>query len=174
LGELRALAILNSSLNSTYRIKIKNILLSDQPLGERIENDIILLGGPKHNHLTKIFLDRIQGLSVVDQNEEHLIWKSEPKFNFAAKKNPNGKIEVDYGLIIRTKNPFSSDGSTVCLFSGQHTYGVIAAAFYFVNNYGKITSLKTFAPTIISMVSCDVIDDYPNSIRLIREYVSWR
>jgi hypothetical protein len=83
----------------------------------------------------------------------------------------NGKVHHDYGLIIRMENPFSSDNNTIYLFSGQHTYGVIAAAIYFVNNYTKIT--KTSKRNLIAVVRCDVIDYYPVNIQLKHEKTSW-
>jgi hypothetical protein len=171
IGQLRALAILMSSLNTAYKgIKIKNIVMSDEALSDRVENDIIILGGPKTNHLTRKLLDCIQEQPLVDENEQYIEWKiAGEEGKFPENPESEGQIHRDYGLIIRMKNPFSSDGSTVCLFSGHHTYGVIAAASYFINHYGSIVqSLKT-ASNLIAVIECDVIDNYPVRIRLKRE-----
>ena len=51
-GQIRALASIVQSLNKAYgRLGLKNIYLSTDPLHERVENDLLLLGGPKTNEV---------------------------------------------------------------------------------------------------------------------------
>ena len=54
IGQLRALAVATRSLYRAYRrnLDIQNILLSTDSLQERIENDLLLLGGPKNNGIS--------------------------------------------------------------------------------------------------------------------------
>ena len=49
----------------------------------------------------------------------------------------NRKIVMDYGLIVRTYNPFTSRDHTTILFAGSHTYGTIAAAKFFTEDLHK-------------------------------------
>lgn len=174
IGELRALAIIAPSLNTAHKnIKFKNIIMANEVLGERINDDIILLGGPKHNRFAKKLLECIKELSIVEQDEYALKWQvKNQEDQMFAWPDGNGKIHYDYGLIVRIENPFSSDNSTVYLFSGQHTYGVIAAAIYFVENYVKIRNI--LKRNVVAVVRCDVIDDYPVNIKLKHEKASWQ
>lgn len=49
-GQLRALVLASRSLNRAYRsqLDIQNILLSSEPLQDRIEHDLLLLGGSQN------------------------------------------------------------------------------------------------------------------------------
>jgi hypothetical protein len=173
IGQLRALAVITPSLKTAYRnIKIENILLSDEQLGTKIENDLILLGGPKNNPATKLLLEKLKDICFIDQTDEYICWRYQAAENYYRATIESSKVKRDYGLIIRVKNPFSTKGSTVCLLSGGHTYGVIAAAIYFVNYYARVTNIRKLASTLIAVVSCDVVDDYPVNIRLEEERYS--
>jgi hypothetical protein len=174
IGQLRALALIIPSLKTAYRnIKIENVLLSDEQLGTKIENDLVLLGGPKNNPATKILLEKLKDICFVDQTDEYICWKYQAKEKYYRAKVERNRVKCDYGMIIRIKNPFSTKGRIVCLLSGGHTYGVIAAATYFVNDYPKVANVRKLAPTLIAVVSCDVVDDYPVNIRLEEEFYSW-
>jgi len=75
IGQLRALGQIVESLGKAYNIRIQNILLSVDQIQKQIENDIILLGGPKNNEITKIFLDKIDYLKIVYQENSTIYWK---------------------------------------------------------------------------------------------------
>src|SRR5579859_2966623 len=53
IGQVRALAVATRSLTQAYHrhLDIQNILLSVDPLHDRIENDLLILGGPKNYQL---------------------------------------------------------------------------------------------------------------------------
>ena len=75
-------------------------------------------------------------------------------------------------MIVRTSNPFSRLGTTVCVFSGGHTYGTVAAVNYFVETYGGAFAVQSRgARTLVAVVRCDIIDEYPVNIRMVREIV---
>ena len=68
--------------------------------------------------------------------------------------------------MIKMKNPFASTANTkLVLFSGCHTYGTIAAAKYFCETSQKQVPFKK-DENIAFLVSCDVVDGYPVSIKL--------
>lgn len=174
IGQVRALAIISASLDTAYkRIDTKSIILSDEPKRTKLENDLILLGGPKNNEVTREFLERIQAKCSVSQTEEGICWaigRAPVNYNPVSRDET---IRTDYGLIIRTKNPFSEGNKTVCLFSGGHTYGVVAAALYFTQKYrGVLKYRKISKRTLVAVVSCEVQDDCPVNIQLEAEYTS--
>jgi len=173
IGEIRALGLIVTSLNRAYKnIKISNVFLSKDEVHTKIENDIILLGGPKYNRVTKKFLDKLSDLSIVDEIENEMVWKvhsDEGKFSTDVKE---GIISKDYGLIIRMNNPFSTSKSTLTIFAGAHTYGTIAAARYFTENmYKEIIQGGKISQNIAAIVSCNVSDGWPVSLCLVKKYV---
>jgi len=172
IGQLRALAYCVESLAKVYDIKIQNILLSINQVQKQIENDIILLGGPKNNEITRMFLDKIKYLKVIDQNKGKIIWMlNYPEIIFEGQIK-NKEVIKDYGLIVRMYNPFDSQRkTTICLFSGSHTYGTIAAAKYFAYYYiKKMKFYKRKFKNIIMIVECDIIDGYPIDIKMVKKY----
>lgn len=174
IGQLRALGYAIESLSQAYDVRIKNILLSDDQVQKQIERDILLLGGPKNNEVSKLFLEKLNGLhKIADQNENTIIWLADGQEEKFAGVKENKQIKKDYGLIIRTENPFSSqkDKPTICLFTGCHTYGTIAAAKFFTNIYKKQIKLFTKAKkNIFLLVECDVLDGFPVAIKMVKKH----
>lgn len=172
IGQLRALAYCVESLSKAYDIQIRNILLSVDQIQDQIENDIILLGGPKNNEKTKLFLDKISSMKIVDQDKNTIKWMANDIYVEYEGQAIDNIVKKDYGLIVRMKNPFDSkEKSTICLFSGSHTYGTIAAAKYFSSYY--IKQMKFFNrenKNIAMIVGCDVQDGYPVNIKLEKKY----
>lgn len=174
LGELRALGLVMSSLKTAYNnIQIKNVLLSTDPLGQEIDKDLILLGGPKHNQHTEFMLSHVRGLSLLAYQERDTIyWRVGEKERVFKPKVEDKKVVRDYGLIIRMSNPLSHAGNTFCLFSGGHTYGVVASAKYFTERYyERARRWGRIGPNLLAVVGCQVLDGCPVDIRLEAEYI---
>ncbi len=143
LGQVQALSLIAPSLASAYKDSIShgavqfasNVETSSSILRG---SDLILIGGPKTNPLTKAVLE-MSKLSV--------------KFETVAKagahggsvdvisyKNPaTGKVQrlvtngdEAYAVIVQFENPFSHDSSnTITLLAGSSTYGTELAALAF-------------------------------------------
>lgn len=176
IGQVRALMLINTSLTKAYKnIKIRNVLFSEDQLQHNIENDLICLGGPKNNKYTRMFLEEMQAYEIVNQTEDSITWYhdvAEP-IVFKPKADDDQTISRDYGLIIRTNNLASSTDSTLTIFSGGHTYGTIAAAKYYTENVTKRMKLfERYPKTYIAVVSCGVVDGYPITIQLEKEFKS--
>lgn len=167
IGEVRALAYIIASLSIGYKkINFKKILLSEEGLRHDIEDDIILLGGPKNNQITKLFFEKIKDLNLLYQDEDGTITINKNTVQKVAIKD--NKVSKDYGLIVKMKNPFASThkNTKLFLFSGHHTYGLIAATKYFCESIYKDKEIKLKRKDNIAvLVSCDVCDGYPFSIK---------
>jgi hypothetical protein len=176
IGQLRAVAVALGSLDVAYRrIRFKNILMSDEALGRRVENDLILFGGPKNNPITRIVLERVQAKYGVEQDERRICWHTSLGPAECVPIVESRKVKKDIGLVIRTRNPLSRRKSTVCVFSGGHTFGTVAAVDFFIDHYGAWWRLwKRLPRTLIAVVECDVLDDYHVNTRLVREQLFWR
>ncbi len=170
LGQVKALVVISTSLYNAYAqdVNIRNILFSDDQIRDRIEHDLILLGGPKNNKVTKYFLDRIKDLNIVEQVDSEITWKiGYQKFQAEIK---NRGVVLDYGLIIRMKNPFGGNGKII-LFSGAHTFGVTAAASYFVNVLQKdLDHIRRGNSNVAIIVKCRVVDRHPTAIELCKKH----
>lgn len=174
IGQVRGLTIISSSLSRSYNIQVKNILLSEDQVLDRIENDVILVGGPEHNRLTRRFLDRLSGsgLAIADQVDNVIYWKKTPEEEVFTPVTIDQRVERDYGLIIRMANPFASSDTTVCLFSGTHTYGTIAAARFFTETLQREQiGIKPPRRNLAIVISCDVVDGWPVNLQEERRCV---
>ena len=144
IGQVRALVLATRSLNHAYQRKMdfNNILLSIDHLQERIENDLLLLGGPKNNQVTERFLKTISREQPALQVDSKIVWRIHRTRGQWSNQGAlvyeggatNRHITTDYGLIVRTQNPFTSRHRTAILFSGSHTYGTVAAAKFFTED----------------------------------------
>ncbi len=167
IGQLRALGQIVESLGKTYDIRVQNILLSINQIQRQIESDLILLGGPKNNEITKLFLEKIKYLNIVTQEGCSIGWTTGGETVWYTGKIADKKVIKDFGIAIRMRNPFDSAGrSFISLFSGSHTYGTIAAALYFTEHcIKKARGLKRIKDNMFVLVECDVIDGYPVGIK---------
>jgi hypothetical protein len=181
-GQVRALILATRSLNRAYRrqLDIQNILLSNEPLQERIEHDLLVLGGPKNNETTAKFLEllndeqpaRIVGQIIIWRtNYQNNQWMDQGAIEYEGRAT-NRKIDRDYGLIIRSYNPFTSCDRTAILFAGAHTYGTIAAAKFFTEDLhkylGKLT--RNGRKNLVVLVSAHIVHGYPTKIHIERSY----
>lgn len=142
IGQVRALGHAVESLSKAYNIKIDNILFSDDQVQKKIEKDIIILGGPKNNIISKLFLDKFrEAKDIVYQTENTISWKTDQGVEEYNGIEEDQKVIKDYGVVIRGINPFSSPASksTFCLFTGCHTYGTIARCQLFYRDTRQLT-----------------------------------
>ncbi|KAA3616610.1 MAG: hypothetical protein DWQ05_12835 [Calditrichaeota bacterium] len=172
IGQLRSLGQIIESLAKVYDVRIQNILLSINQIQQQIENDLILLGGPKNNEIAKLFLDKIEPFKIVHQIDSTIYWKTSGTDVVYCGVTKDKKVVKDYGIAIRMKNPFDTKKQTyISLFSGCHTYGTIASAQYFTEHYVKKTKgLKKVKENIFFLVECDVIDGFPIDIKIKEFY----
>lgn len=182
IGQVRALTLATRSLNQAYskKLDVRNILLSDDNLQERIENDLLILGGSKNNQVAEKFLDLLHdeqpammfdSIIVWRVNQVRQSWVDQGAIEYEGQA-VNHKIVTDYGLIIRAQNPFTSRNSTAILFAGSHTYGTVAAAKFFTEDLHKHLRKLTGngRKNFVVLVSTHIIDGYPAKMKVERSY----
>lgn len=181
IGQLRALGVLRESLSKGYHeIKSNQILLASDSVQRCIENDLILLGGVKNNKLSKEFMECLEDRIPVRQEGSTIFWRErhrqgwsdqEERFEGHTIKNV---ADNDYGLIIRARSPFTAQPRTVLLISGSHTFGVIAAAKFFVGTLQRHLGFLTLSRrNVCVLVKCEVVDDFPVNITPLKTY-TWK
>lgn len=183
IGQVRALALALRSMHHAYRrqLNIRNILLSTEHLQERIENDLLILGGTKNNELATKYLDLLGDEQPVMQIENTIYWRARQKngqWSSTGATEYTGttasrQVVIDYGLIMRTFNPFTSRDRTVIFLSGSHTYGTVAAAKYFVDDMPKKLRglLKGGKKNFVVLVSAQIVNGYPTKLKWEKSYV---
>src|SRR5579859_7282275 len=77
IGQVRALVLATRSLYQAYhkKLNIQNILLSTEPLQDRVEDDLLILGGPLHNELAEKYLDSFNEEQPVRVIGNMFIWR---------------------------------------------------------------------------------------------------
>lgn len=172
IGQVRALGHIIESLGKAYDINIKNINLSINQIQNLIEKDLILLGGPKNNEISRLLIKKIAPVKRVIQTNDGIEWNNNGNYEIYTPVVESKKVKKDYGLVIQMPNPFDSNKkSFITLFSGCHTYGTVAASKYFTEHYIKeVGFLKKKWETVFLIVECDVVDGYPVDIVLKSKY----
>lgn len=168
IGQVRALALLMPSLRRAYSdLKIRNIYLSSDPLLDRVESDLICLGGTKNNEVTADVLDRLGDACPLSMTGSLIFWTEPGKDPVRYEGTIEGNTVVnDIGLIVRARNPFKPD-RTVVLLAGSHTYGTIAAARFFCEQLHS--PFKPWPRSFAALVEAPVRDGYPSSPVLLRK-----
>lgn len=153
IGQAKALAIIAPSLVKAWRnIEIQNIFFSDDLPGHDYEADLILIGGPKTNAVTARALEAL-GMSLKVTQKDSLIIAGEHTFEGSVGMDSEGSntVQTDYGLIIRTQNPFQTNRRLIIL-SGSHTYGTVGAARFMVEGKTMMRSTDEVAVVVETRV----------------------
>jgi hypothetical protein len=182
IGQVRAMAVAMNSLQAAYRkqLDIRHILLSTDHIQDRMENDLLILGGPKTNRVAAELFKAIEHEQPALQVKNTIYWRVKQHGGQWVDDGileyeghaVNRKVTQDYGLIVRMPSPFTSRSRTVILFSGSHTYGTVAAAKYFTESKDVRRLLKRKQRNLVALVSAQIIDGYPTKLKL-EQYYAW-
>lgn len=127
-GPLHAYHYLTELITTAYR-KVKNVSFTTSKTFsiEGLSEDLILIGYPQGNEITKQVMNDLKPPLIFDGHT--LIETATGNVKYKATVE-NGRVIQDYGCIIRAPNPYSSD-STIIILAGCETFGVKAAAEFF-------------------------------------------
>lgn len=169
IGQLKTIGVIIPSLKKAYKdVNLKNIHISGEHITQALEGDIITLGGPKNNEVTMYVLNLLSDNIPLSQINNTITWFDDgSKIEYLPESN-NKVVTKDYGYVINTPNPLSKNNSSLTIFSGSHTYGTIAAARHFTENYKRSFKRDKY-DTYIAIVSCDIINHYPQNICVLAE-----
>jgi hypothetical protein len=129
IGQTMALTLVTPSLSRAYRrIEIPTPRFACDA-GDDVEHDLLLLGGPKTNVLSAEALRLVGARSGVHLGTDDLRYPRHDAVPHACE----GPLTEDHGVVVRMPNPWSPRPRTLVLFAGSHTFGVTAAARFFVS-----------------------------------------
>jgi hypothetical protein len=167
IGELRALALLAPSLDKASKKTDFQDVKTANELGTGLTGDLIVLGGPKNNELTRRLLAQpalaqLLGNVKLEQQGSAILWGDN-----SYEGNTDGDVvSDDYGLVVRMNSPFASH-RTVVLLSGSHTYGVIAAAAWYAASERDRKSLPRSGSGFAALVRTEVFGHMVSEPQLV-------
>lgn len=139
IGVMRALAVLAPSLSRAYRgVNFEAIYPSNAVPRERLEGDLLVLGGPKHNEIADQLLRRAQSwLPIAFVGSGIQITDGEAITECHARLENEGQVAEDVGLLLSMPNPDAAPEHPrrVVLLGGAHTWGQVAAARRLVDHH---------------------------------------
>lgn len=124
----------------------------------RVDENIMLFGGETSNKITKLILERtkcplrFKGYKIIDIND---------KSKYVPKWDKDGRIIIDYALIIRTPNPLDRELKNIAyVFSGIHKPGTLGAAWLTHPKYASmineaVSGMKAFV--VLAEIQADYL-----------------
>lgn len=174
IGQVKAVAALTVSIKNTYKqTHIDYIYMSTDQLHNKIENDLILIGGTKNNSISKSYLELMKDEQPLQMDLNEFVWSNKDEdIEIFAGKTVDKEVVYDYGVIMRTYNPFSDNkATTAILIAGSHTFGTVAASRYFIENIIKNKSIVE-KDNFVVLIGCSIINNQATNIKVIKKY-SW-
>jgi hypothetical protein len=136
--------------------------------GDDLKSNLILIGGPAVNTITRQVLSRI-GSKLrfgIPTHPEAIHDAAKNREYVPSRRTDTNEIDVDYGMIIKAKNPFDPS-KQVLVIAGSWGYGTWAGA--------RFTSSKEFIedPVVLDsksfecLIETDVVLRTPQDIRVV-------
>ncbi|KAA0221970.1 hypothetical protein EDS67_27600 [candidate division KSB1 bacterium] len=157
-----------SDLLAQFKKVYKNIEFDHYPSGKfpfsKIGGPLLLVGGPRHNDITKLLFERVHlpvrfdGHSLVDKDNV----RSTPLAI-------NQTIIKDYGIIISIPNPFH-DNNRIILLAGCHAYGTNAAIRAMTWPFLKETLKHISSPDYAVVVEALVVNEFVSKPKIVKVF----
>lgn len=170
-GDALALGKIIGTLNN---VGIKNIdvIPTYNFSGDRYQDNLILIGGPDANKLTREVFDRLATnfrFGNPDKNEIALFDFNKHE-SYIPKYNSTGQVIGDYGFAFKSQNPFNPD-TNIIILAGCFGFGTCAAAQLFENEklLEKIEGFEEEQGFEV-LVYSDIINDWTQKPRIIQSY----
>ncbi len=171
-GEILGLSVLMPILHSVYAPESLAVELSDYSEPKLYERcNLILLGGPKRNHVTKHALKALKEKGLLGfEFRDHKLYDLGSEESYEARFE-DGFIKEDFGLVIKAPNPFRED-RLLYILAGCRTFGVYAAASILTAHESLAAIAERSGEDYFSGVVKVVMSNYP--IPQSMEVVQWR
>jgi hypothetical protein len=133
IGQVAGIAAFARSLNHFYRRKPLKVHMSVR-VTNRLDHDLLLLGGPQNNGLSRVFLEHVrashQDIPIVFDDEQFSVQVGDFQITGFEPKIEDGVPVEDLALIMFERNPFAPEWRRAILCSGFTSYGTGAASEY--------------------------------------------
>jgi len=164
-GDAMATATLQAFFESAGITKFS--IVSDENIqGDDLKNNLILIGGPIANVITKQVMEKVN-TSFKFEGKDGAIKDSVTKRNYIPNfdRQPNEQ-SIDYSLVIFTYNPFDPT-KKVIIIAGSLAFGTWAGARYLISRLSKKLAPKG-RTNFECLLETDVMFETPQAIRTIQ------
>ncbi|WP_433003694.1 hypothetical protein [Kribbella sp. CA-294648] len=164
-AEFAAATELSGYLAHSLRINVTRVRASiNFPLDEALEGNLILIGGPIHNQVHRLMLERLE--LPYEFQDRDLVRVKDGKV-FAPVSSADGVAKIDYGLIVITANPYNPDARLV-LLAGCRTFGCLGATRAIIGpTITQFTSRAQAGRSYCLVVQMDVVDNYVGRVQVV-------
>ncbi|TVL97340.1 MAG: hypothetical protein CV087_22455 [Candidatus Brocadia sp. WS118] len=170
-GDAIALGTIMGTLNN---VGVKNIDVV--PVynfsGDRYQDNLVLLGGPDANKLTREFYSKLDTkfkFGNPDKNEISL-FDSYDKSTYFSHFNNKNQVTGDYGFAFKTINPLNPETSII-IIAGCLGFGTCAAAQLFESSR-LLSAIKGYEGEngFEALVFSEIINDWTQKPKIIKSY----
>jgi hypothetical protein len=149
-------------LGSELRCNVERICTSGEfPEDHAITGNLVLIGGPVHNRLTRIMLERTE---VPFHFEEYTLVDDRSGERFDAEIRGD-VIVSDVALVVVTDNPYSPSNRVV-MVAGCRTYGCIAGARQLIHP-AVLRISRNFQKSSYFVVRSEVLGRYVSEAKVL-------
>lgn len=163
-AEATAAAEIALFMRSTFKSKTR-ISTSDRFSSSALRQDLLILGGPVHNGVTRHFLERLGLEELLDGYA--IIGKDGKRYEAqTAKIAGQEQVIEDYGLVVRAPNPYN-EKRRVTILIGSRTAGTLIAARSLIDPMIRPTARAIHSGESFHLISSSsAIDGEPGEIRI--------
>lgn len=145
------------------------ISYADRLHGDALKTNLILLGGPDANAITKEAVRRIKSTLRFGNpaRYEIAVYDSSTDKTYApSMRIDESEISTDYGIILRRANPFARN-KQVIIIAGSYGYGTWAGIRYAISRQFLDHSIVSNGKSLECLIETDVVYSTPQDIRLV-------
>lgn len=146
------------------------VAYADRMSGDLLNANLILLGGPDANSVTKEAVSKIRSTIQFGNPEKYEIafYDSTSNKVYAPRLQSinSRKIANDYGIIFKTENPFSPD-KQIIIIAGSFGYGTWAGAKYILSKSFIENPIVKKNSRIECLITTDIVRETPQNIQSI-------
>jgi hypothetical protein len=150
-------------------LKEFTVSYADRLDGDDLKTNLVLLGGPDANAVTREVIPRISSELQLGNptNYEISIYDSQTTKMYAPSRSPlTNEIDKDYAVIIRAENPFAPT-KQILLIAGSYGYGTWAGVRFAISKQFLDNSIVAENKSLECLIETDIVRETPQDIRLI-------
>jgi hypothetical protein len=165
-GDAVAMTELRAGLESVGLLGVP-ISYADRLDGDALKTNLVLLGGPDANLLTREVARRIQSTLKFGDPDRHVIalFDSVDQRQFVPRRSPPDTIENVFGIVFSCNNPFASH-KRVILGAGSFGYGTWACVRFLLSEGFLDHPLSVERAEAEFLIEAEVLWETPQRVRL--------
>lgn len=167
-GDTSAVVELQRHFNS-LGLRTMNVVYPDRVTGDMLRSDLILLGGPDANSISREATQKINSTFQFGDPDSHVIalFDSTSRRVFKPSRDVNKeRIYTDYAIIFMCANPFAKD-KRLLLIAGSFGYGTWAGARFIASQQFIERVLAQGDMSVECLIETDVVQNSPQDIRVL-------